>query len=457
MDNDEQDDRQYQLLKQQLWNQPLALKVLERMERHGAPATIVVGIARHIVSGRYGEAEVVAAVCTELLRNCGPTIIRQRAGDLRIMAERILSDLSRMAGEINQLKTWEAHRMVGVDDWTDFLEMVLGLSETVVEALHLAREQVTDRNLNDFLQAMIKGYVAPAGSQEKPWPAGDQGLPRPSDPQTLITALKAQLEKAEFDNGRLVRANHALKEELIQTRADTYREVQKREALINKLSRNFEPHTAQSSAVGMNGKHPESGSLVKTITHNSHRTGQGKAVMRSMSDGQHDHTKRDEGEDLGAHRSAHLSIAGHPRDSLIRRLALVGLPTREIVRLIGTPSRTITRILRRLGVKRTRAEIKFSPPPRRQSRRLGTILSQYYALDKVDLDALHQLARRNNLSLGKLFGFIREHVSPARWAMRTCLACSQSTLTSSPAERYCASCRKKVKKVSRGFEELTAG
>jgi len=142
------------------------------------------------------------------------------------------------------------------------------------------------------------------------------------------------------------------------------------------------------------------------------------------------------------------------RDLVIKHLAACGLPTREIVRITGASGRTVARAMQRLGIKREKPE-KLPSPRKRHAQRLAEILTQYYALQEVTLDSLNQLARRNGLSLEKLLHLVREHVSPSRWAIRTCLACGQSALTSSPSDRYCPSCKKKVKKVREGMDDTT--
>lgn len=146
-------------------------------------------------------------------------------------------------------------------------------------------------------------------------------------------------------------------------------------------------------------------------------------------------------------------VSDEERDLLVKRLANCGLPTREIVRITGVSSRTAARIMQRWGIKRRKPD-QF-PFRKRITRSLVETLGQYYALKEISLDALDQLARKNRLSLKKLFDMIREHVSPSRWAIRSCLACSQPALTSSPADRYCPACKKKVKKTRSGMDDNT--
>jgi transposase len=140
------------------------------------------------------------------------------------------------------------------------------------------------------------------------------------------------------------------------------------------------------------------------------------------------------------------------RDILVKRLAACGLPTREIVRLTGTSSRTVARILQRQGIRRKKAE-PHSTPGKRYSRRLTEILNAYFALEEVTLGTLEQIAREYGITLKKLCDLVREHVSPSRWAIRNCLACGQCALTSSPGDRYCRECKRKVKKTRQRMDE----
>lgn len=140
------------------------------------------------------------------------------------------------------------------------------------------------------------------------------------------------------------------------------------------------------------------------------------------------------------------------RDLLVKRLALCGLPTREIVRITAASGRTVARIIQRWGIRRPRPEHRTSPRMRR-AQRLTEILSGYYALNEITLDSLDRLARTHGLSVKELFDLLRENVSPSRWAIRACLACGQSALTSSPADRYCLACKNTVKRVRGKMDE----
>ncbi len=145
-------------------------------------------------------------------------------------------------------------------------------------------------------------------------------------------------------------------------------------------------------------------------------------------------------------------LSDQERDLLIKRLTACGLPTQEIVRITGASGRTVARSMQRLGLKRKKPE-RCSSSRKRHDQRLIEILTQYYALHELTLDSLDQLTCENGLTLRKLLNLIQEHVSPSRWAIRPCLSCSQPALTSSPSDRYCPTCKKKVKKVREGMDD----
>jgi hypothetical protein len=140
------------------------------------------------------------------------------------------------------------------------------------------------------------------------------------------------------------------------------------------------------------------------------------------------------------------------RDLIINRLLSLGLHTREMVRVTGASPRTVARILQKLGIQRKKPE-RFPSTRKRRAQRIVEILTQYYALKEVTLDSLVLLARQNGLSFRKLLNLIRENVTSSRWAMRLCLNCNQPALTSSPSDRYCPMCKKKVKKAREGLED----
>ncbi|MFZ5862372.1 MAG: hypothetical protein ACOYXR_06010 [Nitrospirota bacterium] len=150
--------------------------------------------------------------------------------------------------------------------------------------------------------------------------------------------------------------------------------------------------------------------------------------------------------------SAPQLFSDEERDLLVKRLALCGLPTREIVRITAASGRTVARIIQRWGIRRPRPGYR-SVARMRRAQRLTEILTGYYALNEVTLDSLDRLAREHGLSVKELFDLIRENVSPSRWAIRACLACGQVALTSSAADRYCLACKGTVKKARGKVDE----
>lgn len=247
VESGKQTGRHYEALKQRLWNQPRALKFLEWLKSHGASIAMLEDFARRFAAGQHGEAEIRAAVCCEILRNSNPKAILKRITDLHSVHARVLLDLSHIAAEIGQFKSWDVHQEMGFEDWTEFSEKVLGISDNIADTLLLARKQVSGMNLNHFLQVMIKGYVVPAILPGEQSLAVEELLERERDPEVIIQKLKVRLERAEFKNGELIRAIKALEEELIRTRAEKYREVQKREAMIDKLTRNMDTQGVKPS------------------------------------------------------------------------------------------------------------------------------------------------------------------------------------------------------------------
>lgn len=146
-------------------------------------------------------------------------------------------------------------------------------------------------------------------------------------------------------------------------------------------------------------------------------------------------------------------LSEEERDLLVKRLAGCGLPTREIIWITGSSGRTVARVMQRWGITRKRSE-GLPSIKRGYARFLSEILRQYYDLKEVTLDSLDHLAKGNRYSLKALFDLIRENVSPSRWAIRPCLGpCGQSVLTPSPADRYCPTCKRKVKKDRRGIHD----
>jgi hypothetical protein len=230
----------YRTLKERLSNQPRSRQVLEQLEKYRPDSSLLAAVAEKLVSGQYGEAEIQSAIYCELLKNRDRKAILKRVADLRSAFVKIQIDLSHTASEIYQLKSWAAHQVVGYDDWTEFSEWVLGLSDKVAEALLTAREQVSGIGLDEFLQVMIKGYMVPASSHEEHTVTAEKlELYKPSL-EACLKQLKQRLTMAEFKAGDEIRARKVLEKELEKTRAEMYQKVQEKQTFIDKLTRSIE-------------------------------------------------------------------------------------------------------------------------------------------------------------------------------------------------------------------------
>lgn len=139
------------------------------------------------------------------------------------------------------------------------------------------------------------------------------------------------------------------------------------------------------------------------------------------------------------------------RDLLIKELAEYGLPTWETVRITGASGRTVARVIQRLGVHRKKPErILFSK--KRNTQLLIEILVQYYALPTITVDSLDRLARGNGLPLKNSWIWCRKMFPHSIGRSDLVWSCGQSALTSSPSDRYCPRCKKRVKKGGRGWK-----
>lgn len=138
-----QENQSYETLKERLWNQPRARQVLEHLEQHGAPHSMLEAVAQKFADGQHGEAEIQAAICCELLRNRDTKAILKRVADLRSAFVKVRQDLYHITSEIHQLKVWDSYKNFGYDQWNEFARDVLGLSDKVVDALLIAREEAS--------------------------------------------------------------------------------------------------------------------------------------------------------------------------------------------------------------------------------------------------------------------------------------------------------------------------
>ncbi len=226
----------YRALKERLWNQSRARQVLEKLERNRASSPILTAVAEKLAAGEHGEAEIQSAIYCELLKNRDRRAILKRVADLRTLLAKIHQDLSQAAGEIHQLQSWKSHTVMDYDRWTEFSEEVLGLSNKITDALLTASDQAFARDLDQFLQVMVKGYIVPPIAKEA-GPSTLGGGRKKRDPEALLNDLKPRLERAEFRVGEEIRARKQLEKELEKARAETYRKVQEKQAIIDKLTK----------------------------------------------------------------------------------------------------------------------------------------------------------------------------------------------------------------------------
>lgn len=233
----EERSRNYRALKERLWNQPRPRQFLERLEQRGASAVILERVAEKFASGEYGDGEIQAAICCELLQHRDRKACLKRVADLNSLLVKIYQDLTLAASWIYQLQSWESHKVMNYEDWGEFLEEILGLSSNTADALLMAMEYPLGLGLEGFLQLMIKGYVAPQVSEEGgSISSADQRKKR--DSRGVINHLKMRLEHAEFKIGDEIRVRKQLEQELEKTNAEMYRSIQEKQAIIDKLTKN---------------------------------------------------------------------------------------------------------------------------------------------------------------------------------------------------------------------------
>jgi predicted RNase H-like nuclease (RuvC/YqgF family) len=243
---EERESRNYAALKEKLSSQPRSRATLERLERLKAPLAMLEAVAGKFSAGEHGEAEIQAAIYSELLRNRDQKAVLKRVAQLRTTFAKIQQDLCHIAGQLHQFKSWTSHGTFGFGDWAEFCNEVIGLSDKISEALLMAREQVFGLDLDGFLQAVIKGYVVPSPARQAR-PSSPEEFPEKSNPSEVIKELKERLDLAEFKIGEMIRARKKLEEELEKTRAEMYQKVQEKQAFIDKLTKNFQSAMPASS------------------------------------------------------------------------------------------------------------------------------------------------------------------------------------------------------------------
>lgn len=120
--------QRYSLYKDRLWNQPRPRQFLERLERYGAWPSLLARVASLFVSGKHGEAEILAAIYGDLLRN------RRRPN-----IQRRISDLRRILSQIEQDILFLKKELIGMKD-LQTVGKTLGLPQKVLRALSTGKE-----------------------------------------------------------------------------------------------------------------------------------------------------------------------------------------------------------------------------------------------------------------------------------------------------------------------------
>lgn len=200
----EPEDQRYEILKNRLWNQPRPRQFLERLERHGARAVLLERVARLFIAGRYGEAEILAAVYYDLFRHRDRADLLRRIRAVRATSIKTGHDLSDASHQLDRLRIRRASLVLGYPDWTDFMKKEFGLGERIAALIEAIGEQTNDPTLDALLQKMIHGYPTTVVHRQKPdlfWiingaPERSQGL---EDIQRHLAELK-QLFAAVKEN-----------------------------------------------------------------------------------------------------------------------------------------------------------------------------------------------------------------------------------------------------------------
>lgn len=92
-------------------------------------------------------------------RNKGLEDVQRCMAELKQLFASVQENLSFICGELHKFKNWEVYRVLGYEVFSEFARKELDLSDAVVEALLVAREQTNRLGLGDFFQIMIKGYL----------------------------------------------------------------------------------------------------------------------------------------------------------------------------------------------------------------------------------------------------------------------------------------------------------
>lgn len=154
----EPEDQRYETLKNRLWNQPRPRQFLERLERYGARPVLLERVARLFIAGRYGEAEILAAVYYDLFRHRDRADLLKRIGALRAASIRTAHNLSAASRQLYRLQIQRASLVLGYPDWTDFVKKEFDLGERMAVLIEAIGELTINPTLDALLQKMIHDY-----------------------------------------------------------------------------------------------------------------------------------------------------------------------------------------------------------------------------------------------------------------------------------------------------------
>lgn len=155
----EQSSQHYRVLKERLKSQPRARQFLEHLEQNRVRQPLVETVAGKFATGQHGEGEIIAAIYDELTQNRDPAAVLRQVSELRVVFDRIRHDLLQSAGRLQQLRGWEAYRLLGHGAWEEFVEKELNLSRKVAGLLLLIVGQEKTSTFDALVQVLVKGYA----------------------------------------------------------------------------------------------------------------------------------------------------------------------------------------------------------------------------------------------------------------------------------------------------------
>jgi hypothetical protein len=146
-EDEKQTGPRYEALKQRLWNQPRPRQFLERLEQYCARPALLERVARLFAAGRHGEAEILAAIYSDLSRHRDRADLLRRIGALRIVSSQIEQDLLSVASGLERVRGRET------------CVRKLGLSDRIIRALIAVGKRGCAVGLDPLLRGLVEEYV----------------------------------------------------------------------------------------------------------------------------------------------------------------------------------------------------------------------------------------------------------------------------------------------------------